>query len=91
MTATWLESGAEYKRYSEGSMIWLSTNSQFLQRRLQLPPHADMTIKVAIVEGAPVQLGKAIVTAIQGYPGQLRAVVLTRPSSRSRHGWKSWT
>lgn len=45
-----------------------------------------MAIKVAIAGGTAPQLGKAIVTAIQDYPGQLQAVVLTRSSSRI-HEW----
>jgi len=41
-----------------------------------------MVIKVAIAGGTAPQLGRAIVTAIQDYPDQLQAIVLTRPSSR---------
>lgn len=41
-----------------------------------------MVIKVAIAGGTAPQLGRAIVTAIQDYPDQLQAIVLTRPSSK---------
>ncbi|KAF9692919.1 hypothetical protein EKO04_009081 [Ascochyta lentis] len=40
-----------------------------------------MVIKVAVAGGTAPQLGRAIVTAIQDYPDQLQAVVLTRPGS----------
>jgi hypothetical protein len=41
-----------------------------------------MAIKVAIAGGTALQLGKAIVSAMQDYTDQLEAIVLTRPSSK---------
>lgn len=41
-----------------------------------------MAIKVAVAGGTAPQLGRAIVTAIQDYPDQLQAIVLTRLSSK---------
>ena len=42
-----------------------------------------MALKVAIAGGTAPQLGRAIVTAIQDYPDQLQAIVLTRPGSKT--------
>ena len=41
-----------------------------------------MVTNIAVAGGTAPQLGRAIVTAIQDYPDQLRAIVLTRPSSK---------
>lgn len=41
-----------------------------------------MVIKVAVAGGTAPQLGRAILTAVQDYPDQIQAVVLTRLGSK---------